>query len=87
MTIWPNNISNSFYGRGMWIEFLPPYSPDLSLIELAFSSIKAWIWANGGLIQVEAEDHDDTILIMSLYDAIFSVTTKKAMGWFSNCSY
>ena len=88
-TIWPRDISDCFYGRGMWIEFLPPYSPDFNPIELVFSSIKAWIQANGELVQAVAEDHDDTNLIMSLYDAVFSVSDseEKAMGWFLHCSY
>jgi hypothetical protein len=30
----------------MQLAFLPAYSPDLNPIGEAFSSIKAWIWAN-----------------------------------------
>lgn len=31
--------------RGAWILFLPPYSPDLNPIELAFSKLKAHLRA------------------------------------------
>ncbi|MEM5584495.1 transposase [Roseibium sp. AS2] len=29
--------------RGAWFLFLPPYSPDLNLIEMAFSKLKSQV--------------------------------------------
>ncbi|WP_348645463.1 transposase [Mesorhizobium sp. WSM4303] len=29
--------------RGAWLLFLPPYSPDLNPIEMAYSKLKAWL--------------------------------------------
>jgi transposase len=37
--------------RGVLLEYLPPYSPDYSLIELSFHMLKAWIRRNISLAQ------------------------------------
>ena len=34
--------------RGAWLMFLPPYSPDLNPIEMAFAKLKAHLRAAGG---------------------------------------
>jgi len=36
--------------------FLPPYYPDYNPIELAFSSIKAYVWCHGELGQQDADN-------------------------------
>ena len=36
-----NTIKKLVEARGAWLLFLPPYSPDLNPIELAFSKFKA----------------------------------------------
>ena len=33
--------------RGAWFLFLPPYSPDLNPIEMAFAKLKAYLKAKG----------------------------------------
>jgi len=33
--------------RGAWFLFLPPYSPDLNPIEMAFAQLKAHLWRIG----------------------------------------
>ena len=39
--------------------FLPPYSPDLNLIEVAFSAIKAYIRQHGEEFRAAIESDDD----------------------------
>ena len=70
--------------RGMKLVFLPPYSPDFNPIELAFSSIKAYIRRN------RDELGDDPSLLDTnrfLIDAVFSVTPENASSYFQHCGY
>lgn len=39
-------IEELINSRGVEVRYLPPYSPDLNLIELTFSVLKAWIRRN-----------------------------------------
>ena len=34
---------NIVRAKGAWLLFLPPYSPDLNPIEMAFSKLKSWL--------------------------------------------
>jgi transposase len=36
-------IANAIRAKGCLVRFLPPYSPEYSLIELSFSVLKAWV--------------------------------------------
>ena len=68
--------------HGARLVYLPAYSPDLNPIELAFSSIKAWLRANRDRINTEGEN-----IYESLWEAVFSVTQEDARGWFKHCGY
>ncbi len=59
--------------RGMWYKFLPPYSPDFSPIELAFSAIKAHIHRNGGILWAAMSEEDDSDVYALFNKAIWSV--------------
>jgi transposase len=65
--------------RGAEVLFLPPYSPDLSPIEEAFSKIK------NALRKAGARTHD--ALLGAMAEALSSVTPADAAGWFSHCGY
>jgi len=67
--------------------FLPPYSPDYNPIELAFSSIKAYIQREGDIAHSAMLDEDDTDTIPFLNEAVFSVTEDDAKGWFRHLGY
>ena len=38
-----DRAENIIKAKGAWMLFLPPYSPDLNPIEMAFSKLKAWL--------------------------------------------
>ncbi|KIO15671.1 hypothetical protein M407DRAFT_86872, partial [Tulasnella calospora MUT 4182] len=64
--------------------YLPPYSPDFNPIELAFSSIKAHLRENSHQVQsvLMGKKADAIPALILLHDAIYTVTPKKAYGWF-----
>jgi len=61
--------------------YLPPYSPDLSPIEPSFSTWKANLRRNGGLIQA---DNDP---IHALLDSLGCITAEMARNWFCDAGY
>jgi transposase len=65
--------------RGCRVLFLPPYSPDFSPIEEAFSKIKASLRRAGARTQAELE--------AAIGEALRLVTTSDARGWFTHCGY
>jgi len=58
-------------GHGAHIIYLPAYLPDLNPIELAFSSIKAWLHANHSCINAELESNNGNIY-NALWEAVYS---------------
>jgi inorganic pyrophosphatase len=71
----------------MWYIFLPPYSPNYNPIELAFSSIKAYIRHRGDIAHTVMLDDDDTDVVVFLNKAVFSVREEDAKGWFQHSGY
>lgn len=73
----------------MRVLFLPPYSPDLNPIELAFSSIKAHIKRDNDPILDAMRDEPDNESDVYAYlsRAVWSVTVVDAEGWFRHCNY
>jgi hypothetical protein len=67
--------------------FLSPYSPDYTPIEIAFSSIKAYIRRRGDIARTVMLDDDDTDVVLFLNEAVFSVTEEDAKGWFRHSGY
>jgi transposase len=65
--------------RGCEILFLPPYSPDFSPIEEAFSKIKAL------LRKAQARERGD--LVEAIGRALSAVTAEDARGFFGHCGY
>jgi transposase len=64
---------------GASVLFLPPYSPDFSPIEEAFSKIKAI------LRSIEARTQET--LVEAIGQALDVVSRRDALGWFSHCGY
>jgi transposase len=67
---------------GCRIEFLPPYSPECQPVELAFSSIKAYL-QRIGINSMEGEND----LYYELYKACNVITPKMTWGLWSHCGY
>ena len=72
--------------HGARLLYLPSYSPDLNPIELAFSSIKAWLHAHRDRINIELDSEDGNIYD-AFWEAVFSVTAESAKGWYKHCGY
>ena len=64
-------------GMGTIVHFLPPYSPDLTPIELLFSKVKGLIQAM--VMEMNSLDDIDTIVL-----AAFSCITSDCKSWISN---
>ena len=68
--------------------FLPPYSPDYNPIELAFSSIKAFVRHAGELGRDDLDlNVDDTYVYIHLLSAAFSVRPNDAANYYRHCGY
>jgi transposase len=65
--------------RGCQLLYLPPYSPDLSPIEEAFSKIK------GILCNAQARSRE--ALIEAMGRALDAITPQDARGFFEHCGY
>jgi transposase len=66
-------------GRGCSLLFLPPYSPDFSPIEEAFSKVKALL--------KKAAARSREALIEAIGRALGEVTARDAASWFAHCGY
>lgn len=66
-------------GRGAWVLWLPPYSPDFSPIEQGWSKIKTYLRA------AKARTRDE--LEKALAAAIKLITKADIRGWFKHCGY
>ena len=66
-------------GRGCELLFLPPYSPDFSPIEEAFSKLKALLR--------RAKARTRETLVEAIGRALSAITARDAAGWFGHCGY
>lgn len=72
----------------MRVTYLPPYSPDYNPIELAFSTIKAFVRRQDLLGREDLDqEEDDTYVYLHLLDAAFTIDKNKAIGYFHHCGY
>ena len=65
--------------RGCELLFLPPYSPDFSPIEEAFSKVKALLR--------KAKARERGALVEAIGRALWAVTAEDARGFFGHCGY
>lgn len=65
--------------RGVCLRYLPPYSPDLSPIELCWSKLKT------GLRTAKARTR--AVLEQAIAQALTTITAADVRGWFHHCGY
>jgi transposase len=65
--------------RGARVLFLPPYSPDYSPIEPAWSKVKQFLRS--------ASARDDRALVDAIGEALRNVTPQDVRGYFEHCGY
>jgi transposase len=65
--------------RGAELKPLPPYSPDLSPIELCWSTFKEKLR--------QAAARNFKALIKAVKEALESVTPEQARAWFRHCGF
>lgn len=75
----PNTIETPIEGAGASLLFLPPYSPDFNLIEMAFSKIKALLKKAANR---ELEDLYDA-LANAIVNALNANTLQEAQNFFT----
>ncbi|RDB26780.1 hypothetical protein Hypma_005272 [Hypsizygus marmoreus] len=73
--------------RRVKLVYLPPYSPDLNLIEECFSFVKAYIHRHGQEFWDIVENGDAADPYLFLYAALDAVTPEASHGWFHNSGY
>jgi len=74
----------------MKLEFLPAYSPDFNPIEQAFSKIKAYMRRHFNYLSRSStgtDSSDETLVYILLHEAVFSITSDDAKGFFYHSGY
>ena len=72
-------IEDLVKARGARLVFLPPYSPDLNPIELAWSKVKT--------ILRRLKARTDDVLLEALKTALLAITPQDIVNWFAHCGY
>lgn len=72
-------IREHIEAAGCQLFFLPPYSPDLNPIELAFSKLKTALRKAAARTQETLDE--------AISKALDLVTAEDALGWFHHCGY
>lgn len=74
-----SGVREAIEKAGAHLLFLPPYSPDLSPIELAWSKIKSAL--RNGMASTPRSLHQ------AICQAFRSVTENDSLAWFKHCGY
>ena len=72
-------IREAIEATGARLQYLPPYSPELSPIELAWSKVKAFLRARAARTRDALEQ--------ALTEALRTLTPRDARHWFHHCGY
>lgn len=72
-------IREAIAATGACVEYLPPYSPELSPMELAWSKLKAGLRARAARTREALEEAWTEVLPL--------ITARDARQWFAHCAY
>jgi transposase len=72
-------IAQAIAAVGARVQFLPPYSPDLSPIEHCWAKVKTFLRSLAARTQ-KARD-------AALSNALATITRHDIKGWFAHCGY
>ncbi len=72
-------VQEALEAVGARVEYLPPYSPDLSPIENFWSKVKTCLRRIGARTLAD--------LLAALQQAFATVTLENILGWFTHCGY
>lgn len=72
-------IADAITAVGARVEFLPPYSPDLSPVENLWSKVKAILRTIGARTRRD--------LLAALKKAFAAITRNDILGWYKYCGY
>jgi transposase len=74
-----DSIRQAITARGCDLLFLPPYSPDFTPIEQAFSKVKALLRGLGARVR--------DALLEAIRLAVDAITREDAVAWFTHAGY
>jgi len=74
-----SNVEKMIESKGAKLVYLPPYSPDLSPIELYWSKFKQYL--------KKAKARTKESLKRAILEAINTITKEDAKNWFEHCGY
>jgi transposase len=72
-------IREAIEATGAHLQYLPPYSPELSPIELAWAKVKTFLRARAARTREALEQ--------ALTEALKTLTPRDAQQWFRHCGY
>ena len=72
--------------HGACLLCLPSYSPNFNPIELAFSTIKAWLRRDRERVN-ESLQSENGVVYDIFWEAVQSITVGDAKGWYRQCGY
>jgi transposase len=75
-----SSVVNSIESTGALVQFLPPYSPDLNPIEMAFSKVKSVLKSN----EENWKEYDVETAVIA---ALNVITKSDCEGWIKYCGY
>ena len=67
--------------------FLPPYSPDMNPIELAFLFMKYNLRRDGHYAHMTMTELDDIEIYKVILKALLAATSEHAFNWYKHCGY
>ena len=72
-------VRDAIHRFGAYVKYTPPYSPEFTPIELAWSKLKEWLRAAKARCRARLDD--------AIAAAMKAITPADARGWFGECGY